>query len=784
MSEGLTYMPFGASKFVELFLSLEGDLARHVMPELKTNPFSKLKDAHKMCVATCFSHVTAAINTQNLAPGLKMGSDGVVKSYETTYTALFPAELAPTDGQPRLGDQTVLVVFMTTRGDPFDDSDRKISWVETEIRDTNAEQLFASAALAFNMQQRTSLFTLLFVERQCRLLHWDRAALIVSEAFDYHAEWKFMCDVLWRLSVLHRYAPERLGADPSATRIFPSDPEWGLMDDAAQERETDASFEERDLAPGELEGTDVTFKYVRAAWASSLDEEWPRYRLEVPHGDAVRTLLVCRPRFQASSMIGRGTRGYVALEVRENGTGRFFWLKDVWRGACVDGMEREGSVLERLNKAGVENIPTLVCHGDVRDQRTRSHQYWLMMDAPASDLPPDPNASGAASSQIEVEGGGVSVGSKRKRADSTDETTTPEDDECPVDRHIHYRLVVDEVCMPLSSFTSGRQLVRLVIDGVVAHYMAVEQGVIHRDVSSANLLIFPKVKTDEDGDQASGKRYLQWLGLLSDWELSTRLDRLGDASRVGTDRYMSVALLQDRKKTVEISDELESFTYVLIENAVQHLRSNCPNADEWLQDFFHAYKNLQPYGIPKYDAVCGDATLVVEIVPRRRLRFKGPMDRLLKSLLAAFKASYDVREYDSWQETRPASSPPPAAASSSSQLLQEDDISIRDSPSGSPSSRSSSPSSAQSTPPPPPSEEDRRKAEQVASHAGMLRILYNAMLSDKWGACDRIDGQCAQENSHTHWTRTLPLAVEAVRMPVVAPAGPGRNKRRRVEESS
>ena len=182
--------------------------------------------------------------------------------------------------------------------------------------------------------------------------------------------------------------------------------------------------------------------------------------------------------------------------------------------------------------------------------------------------------------------------------------------------------------------------------------MAVEQGVIHRDVSSANLLIYPIVKTDEDGDQASGKRYLQWVGLLSDWELSTRLDRLGDASRVvslitamshiiddvlrcppiiqGTDRYMSVALLRDQQKTVEISDELESFTYVLIENAVQHLRSNCPNADEWLQEFFHAYKNLQPYGIPKYDAVCGDATLVVEIVPRRRLRFKGPMDRLLK----------------------------------------------------------------------------------------------------------------------------------------------------------
>ena len=64
MSEGLTYMPFGASKFVELFLSLEGHLARHVMPEVKTNPFCKLEDAHKMCVAKCFSHMVSVGSSQ------------------------------------------------------------------------------------------------------------------------------------------------------------------------------------------------------------------------------------------------------------------------------------------------------------------------------------------------------------------------------------------------------------------------------------------------------------------------------------------------------------------------------------------------------------------------------------------------------------------------------------------------------------------------------------------------------------------------------------------------
>ena len=83
-------------------------------------------------------------------------------------------------------------------------------------------------------------------------------------------------------------------------------------------------------------------------------------------------------------------------------------------------------------------------------------------------------------------------------------------------------------------------------------------------------------------------------------------------------------------------------------------------------------------------------------------------------------------------------------------------------------------------PPPPSDEEDRRKAQQVVSHAGMLRILCDAMLGNGWGTCDRIDCQCVQESSHAHWTRSL----EALRMPGVSIADQGRNKRRRMEENS
>ena len=54
----------GARKWVELFLSLDGDLAKHTMPKIKTNPFSKLKNAHDMVEATISSRMVSISSSQ------------------------------------------------------------------------------------------------------------------------------------------------------------------------------------------------------------------------------------------------------------------------------------------------------------------------------------------------------------------------------------------------------------------------------------------------------------------------------------------------------------------------------------------------------------------------------------------------------------------------------------------------------------------------------------------------------------------------------------------------
>ena len=60
----------------------------------------------------------------------------------------------------------------------------------------------------------------------------------------------------------------------------------------------------------------------------------------------------------------------------------------------------------------------------------------------------------------------------------------------------------------------------------------------------------------------------------------------------GTWQYMSVALLNNPSKVVEIADDLEAHFYVLLYHAVRYLRSNCTNVPNWIEDFFDVFEHM------------------------------------------------------------------------------------------------------------------------------------------------------------------------------------------------
>ncbi|EJF57410.1 hypothetical protein DICSQDRAFT_69542, partial [Dichomitus squalens LYAD-421 SS1] len=274
--------------------------------------------------------------------------------------------------------------------------------------------------------------------------------------------------------------------------------------------------------------SDDPHDYVRELFRHTLKLRRPWWKLEVHEqrkDDAGRDLepvihkfAVGAPYFQAPGVAGRFTRGYIALPVNDKGKiddeATFVFLKDAWRVDHPE-IEQEGETLRFLNQRKVPFVPTLVCHGD--------------------------------------------LGQK-----------------VPLKTHSLYRVVVKEVGLPLEAFSdSSSQLCRILL---CSHAKAYKAGIIHRDISAGNMLMYK----GKDG---------KWFGLLNDWELSKKVDNESpegrQPDRTGTWQYMSAHALNDPYRRIVIQDELESFFHVLLYYAIRFVPHNLGDEDVGL--FLHEY---------------------------------------------------------------------------------------------------------------------------------------------------------------------------------------------------
>ncbi|KAL0959975.1 hypothetical protein HGRIS_011637 [Hohenbuehelia grisea] len=213
--------------------------------------------------------------------------------------------------------------------------------------------------------------------------------------------------------------------------------------------------------------------------------------------------------------IGRATRGWPAcnIETREIG-----FLKDIWRS---DAYRKETDTLKKLNESGCRNVPTLVCGGDLRGQVTQTQTYAARQW----------NSNGLVKKII---------------------------------KRTHFRFVVKEIGEPLSKFACSNDLLRLVFDAFIGHQDAYNKcGLLHRDVSEGNILI-----VNQDG-----RRY----GMLNDWDLAEYVDSLAP-DRIGTWEFMSYRMLKIPVNVVHnLSDDLESFLYVILFEGLIYARHDQEN---------------------------------------------------------------------------------------------------------------------------------------------------------------------------------------------------------------
>lgn len=387
--------------------------------------------------------------------------------------ALYKQEELPEDGRPHWETARLLIEFKRGGGqyDPFDDEKGDgVSETRTDVRG----QITTYVANAFACQHRVAMFFLLVNGEQLRVTRWDRSGTVFTECFKYTQQRERLRNVLWGFS---RLSDGQQGFDTTAILLQPGDVEYALMDKLKTDSDgTDIS---------EIEGTIVekaqdhyTFRFVREAFAESLKDDAPRYCLTVPMGTEVRRFLVGKATFIAPGMTGRGTRGFVAWDADR---GRFVFLKDAWR-PHYEKVSTEGRILRDLRSAGVENTPTYVC------------------DAELEEVTKTPLFAGLRNGQPGSAGGktqprGSQAGLKRKKSQRYSRNTTAEDGASQaaafpdihapippvvptpeqfkrrgghnVGRYFrHYRVVVEEVCLSLEHFTTGKQLVSIIRDCV------------------------------------------------------------------------------------------------------------------------------------------------------------------------------------------------------------------------------------------------------------------------------------------------------------------------------
>ncbi|KAI8983168.1 hypothetical protein BD414DRAFT_508316 [Trametes punicea] len=737
-------------EFLNHFFKSPSPADAHKPPAWDFNVFEGVADAKNMKEGTIAQIFVDAVNKYNLAPGLKMAQsehkpDEGDSTAQKIDAAFFRADAVPSDGRPHWADQIVAVEFKAhdVKKDPYDDRTDGTVDADAETRKHVRGQIINYAEHLFDYQHRTALFMLIVIGRRFRFSRWDRSGTLVTRAVDYVEQPHLLCEMLWYMS---RLSNEALGFDSSAERIRPGSEYYRRMTLASFPVPTDIDHSERALTALPPDG--AVFKYVRDMFRESLDPRWPYYRLEVPEKGRMRSFLVGKRVFRAPGMAGRGTRGYVALDI-DASTDRFVWLKDAWR-THYELVDQEGSVLEKLNQADVTNVPTLICHGDILDQVTQTPEWWERKNPLSSPPPVPPFAAApvASSSRTLVNPHPSSSKSLKRGISEVDNHEANPREDCPLRRHKHYRIVVKEIGLKLTEFQHGQQLLQIIFDCIYAHQeAAIGVKIMHRDISGGNILILPKALVDPE----DGTFLMKWTGLLVDWELSKPIAQSGplcrarQPERTGTWQFMSAAVLSQHRKVIEIPDELESFFHVILYYAIRYLRSNCPDVGAFIEDFFDTYtvvNGAYKCGLKKSTTMKGVAPLTVS-TDGPELRFDSPLDAFLSKVLQWFKAHYTVQAYHRSQAVPSVSSNQSLASSTPQQPrpmggfkpLGRGKYKLKTACGYHPTPFVTS--KAQSLQKPSPQEE--AEAAKLATHDAMLDALVDAMSVPTWPQ-DRVAG--------------------------------------------
>ncbi|EJF59159.1 hypothetical protein DICSQDRAFT_89632, partial [Dichomitus squalens LYAD-421 SS1] len=360
-----------------------------------------------------------------------------------------------------------------------------------------------------------------------RIVRFDRSSAVVSKRFNYRERPDLLQRFFWRL--VHPIIGDTLvGSDPNVRPLTSNETQW---------------------VSGQLE---------KLQWGMTItDEELRKGRkVMVPESDAHDAK----------------TRDFILFDLIDVNPRLFSRATMVWL-AIEDTREHS------LDPSCEDPPPKLVVFKETWRQiirRPESHFYERL-----SEIPDDVRTGlpkmlyGSDVGKREVEAWKAAGGHFPYEADSSHKHIARE-------RSL-VRLVVNAVGRPLKCFRSTRELVEATRDAIEGHREAWEVGVLHRDVSTGNILISERAEE-------------RFRGFLHDFDYSSMTKEmpppLDDSDpctdpllcmaevcddddlkeRTGTYYYMSYDLLETEDCVHSVHHDLESFYWVLLWIILRHTK--------------------------------------------------------------------------------------------------------------------------------------------------------------------------------------------------------------------
>ncbi|KAL7277962.1 hypothetical protein ACG7TL_007913 [Trametes sanguinea] len=737
---------------------------------------------------------------------------------------IYPRDHTPAAGNPDWTHIRMFIEFKRkgTNLDPFDDADphTREALANAQSRTAVRNQILDYARVVNEYQHRICIFGLFVVGPEYRLMRFDHSGIVATKKGDYTENPRPLLSFLAWFDSLDG---EHQGLDPTAILLKKGSRAYRLMTEFALKNKSDMRHNEghsvaatapkpdalkiplnRDVPDvpalntrqqtkaaaaisqedeSYLDAIELTdedprvFKYVRKQFRQSLKHDWPRYKLEIGEGSQKRIFLVGKPVWTAFWLFGRGTRGYVALDVK---TRRFVFLKDCWR-PFYEGVEPEGNYLNLLNKEALVEphicVPTVVAHGDVAKQRTFTASYAQKRATEAKEAirarlrqASTPSTAASTSHSVKRDRGATGKSGTGSRHDNAAEERGDDGDGKSESRvYAHYRIVFKDVCLPFTAVRSSKQLVKCLYQCIMTHSLAYTKlRLLHRDISAGNVIILPALSKTVN---AEGKKTVTWTGMLTDWELAKFVPE-PDASgklretprqpeRTGTWQFMSVAYIRNHpRQPVSVADELESFFHVLLFYAVRLLRHNVQDVRFFLSEYFESFTVVD--GVRR-DCSTAKSTAMhtgaVRPAGGGLLKFTGAdtsvdhinLNNLFSRLLRCFQARYAMLAWEQQQtqthgSREPSRPKPPASIHSTTSgdlarpppgdLDDEDDF--------------------LSTPNLEPTQIDRKIAKYLDNHVKILNVFWQELQHEGWPENDVLEDRLPDNYD----PRELILALE------------------------